>query len=102
MRNPHGSIDKCKPKLVAKNFTQRYGIDYEQTYIHVTKIGSVRPTISIQANERNHLTQFDVSPGFLYGTLNEVRVHETTARHTKEGNTLLYYLLGYIALFTLL
>ncbi|GBL82718.1 Retrovirus-related Pol polyprotein from transposon TNT 1-94 [Araneus ventricosus] len=70
-KNPDGSIDKYKARLVAKGFTQRYGIDYEQTYSPVTKIATVRSILSIAANERMHLTQFDVCSAFLYGKLDE-------------------------------
>ncbi|GBO30829.1 Retrovirus-related Pol polyprotein from transposon TNT 1-94 [Araneus ventricosus] len=70
-KNPDGSIDKYKARLVAKGFTQRYGIDYEQTYRPVTKMATVRSILSIAANERMDLTQFDVCSALLYGKLDE-------------------------------
>ncbi|GFT42874.1 retrovirus-related Pol polyprotein from transposon TNT 1-94 [Trichonephila clavipes] len=52
-------------------FSQRQGIDYSETYSPVAKLGTIRTVLSIAAEERMHLTQFDVSTAFLYGDLEE-------------------------------
>ena len=39
--NADGSINRYKAKLVAKGFTQSYGVDYEETFAPVAKINSV-------------------------------------------------------------
>ncbi|GFT19772.1 retrovirus-related Pol polyprotein from transposon TNT 1-94 [Trichonephila clavipes] len=69
--NPDGSIHKYKARLVARGFSQRQGIDYSETYSPVAKLGTIRTVLSIAAEERMHLTQFDVSTAFLYGDLEE-------------------------------
>ncbi|GFW87114.1 retrovirus-related Pol polyprotein from transposon TNT 1-94 [Trichonephila clavipes] len=69
--NPDGSINKYKARLVARGFSQYQGIDYSETYSPVTKLGTIRTVLSIAAEERMHLTQFDVSTTFLYGDLEE-------------------------------
>lgn len=69
--HPDGSIDKYKARLVVKGFSQRQGIDYCETYSPVAKLGTIRTVLSIAAEERMHLTQFDVSTAFLYGSLDE-------------------------------
>ncbi|GFX04043.1 retrovirus-related Pol polyprotein from transposon TNT 1-94 [Trichonephila clavipes] len=69
--NPDGSINKYKARLVARGFSQRKGIDYSETYSPVAKLGTIRTVLSIAAEERMHLTQFDVSTAFLYGDLEE-------------------------------
>ena len=42
-----GSIKHYKARLVAKNFTQEYGIDYEETFTLVAHILSVRALLAI-------------------------------------------------------
>ena len=42
-----GSIKRYKACLVAKNFTQEYGIDYEETFALVAHILSVRALLAI-------------------------------------------------------
>lgn len=69
--NPDGSINKYKARVVAKGFSQRQGIDYSETFSPVAKLGTIRAVLSIAAEERMHLTQFDVSTAFLYGNLEE-------------------------------
>jgi transposase InsO family protein len=70
-KNPDGSIDKYKGRLVVKRFSQRHGIDYSETFSPVAKMGTIRSILSIAASEKMHMIQFDVSTAFLYGELEE-------------------------------
>uniref|UniRef100_A0A146M1T4 Retrovirus-related Pol polyprotein from transposon TNT 1-94 n=1 Tax=Lygus hesperus TaxID=30085 RepID=A0A146M1T4_LYGHE len=69
--NPDGTIDKFKARLVVQGFSQRLGIDYEQTFSPVAKASTVRTLLSVAASKNMKLMQFDVSTAFLYGYLEE-------------------------------
>ena len=66
-----GRIDRYKARVVIKGFSQRYGIDYRETFSPVAKLATIRSILSVAANENLHLSQFDVTTAFLYGHLEE-------------------------------
>ena len=47
-----GSVEWYKACLVAKGFTQDYGIDYEETFAPVSRLTSVRCLIAVAAVRR--------------------------------------------------
>lgn len=69
--NPDGNIDRYKAKLVAKSYTQKFGIDYDDTFAPVAKMNTIRILMTIAANEDWPLRQFDVKNAFLNGILEE-------------------------------
>ncbi|RVW26151.1 Retrovirus-related Pol polyprotein from transposon RE1 [Vitis vinifera] len=58
-------------RLVAKGYTQTYGIDYTETFALVAKINTVQVLQSLTANLDWPLQQFDVKNAFLHVKLSE-------------------------------
>jgi len=68
---PDGSVDRYKAQLVAKGFTQTYGLDYQETFTPVAKLNTVRVLLSLATNCDWPLYQLDVKNAFLNGGLEE-------------------------------
>ncbi|TQE04994.1 hypothetical protein C1H46_009465 [Malus baccata] len=70
-RNACGQIERYKARLVAKGFTQREGIDYNDTFSPVSSKDSMRIIMAITAHFDLELHQMDVKTAFLNGDLQE-------------------------------
>lgn len=66
-----GSIDRYKARLVAKGYSQRKGMDYEETFSPEVRLDSVRIILALSAVRDLEIIHFDVRTAFLYGTLSE-------------------------------
>ena len=66
-----GTIDKYKARLVARGFTQKYGVDYEDTFAPVARLSSVRALLAITTSRHWSICQMDVKNAFLNGDLSE-------------------------------
>jgi hypothetical protein len=66
-----GNIDKFKARLVAKEYTQREGIDYNKTFSPVSCKDSFRIIMALVAHYDLELHQMDVKTSFLNGDLDE-------------------------------
>ncbi|KAJ7950679.1 Retrovirus-related Pol polyprotein from transposon TNT 1-94 [Quillaja saponaria] len=70
-RKADGTIKRYKARLVARGFTQTYGVDYQETFAPVAKMNSIRVLISCAANLGWDLQQLDIKNAFLHGDLAE-------------------------------
>ena len=70
-RNPDGTVERYKARLVVQGCQQKAGIDYCDTYAPVVDFTTVRLLLAIAAQKRMHIHQMDVSTAFLNGTLQE-------------------------------
>lgn len=62
--NADGNINKYEAHLVAKGYTQEYGIDYDDTFAPVAKITAIRCLLSIATTKNWDLHQMDVTNAF--------------------------------------
>lgn len=60
-----------KSRLVARGFTQREGIDYEEVFASVVKHISIRVLMSVVVNHDLELEQMAVKTSFLHGNLEQ-------------------------------
>ena len=66
-----GLIDKYKARLVARGFTQREGVDYEETFSPTLRYESLRLLLSLAAVYGLRLWLLDVITAYLNGDLDK-------------------------------
>jgi hypothetical protein len=67
----NGSIEKYNAIFVAHVFSQKEGIDYEETFAPVARYTSIRTIIALVAKMKWKLHQMDVKKAFLNGVIEE-------------------------------
>ena len=69
-----GSIDKFKARLCVKGWSQKYGVDFKDTFAPVIKQSSLKLMIAIAVEKRWIIRQVDVETAFLNGVL-EIEIY---------------------------
>ncbi len=67
----NGMIERYKARLVAQGYSQRPGIDYDETFSPVARFESIRSVIALSAHKEMKIHQMDIKTAFLNGELNE-------------------------------
>ena len=69
--NADGTLDRYKARWVLRGFTQRPGIDYDETFSPVVKPATVRTVLSLALSRDWPVHHLDVKNAFLHDTLSE-------------------------------
>lgn len=86
-----GTVERHKARLVARGFTQTYGVDYKETFALIAKMNTFWVLISLAVNQDWKLYQMDVKNAFLYGDLEEEVYMSTPLGYPEESKFSLVY-----------
>eukprot|EP00253_Pinus_taeda_P023541 PITA_23541 len=67
----NGQVSRYKARLVAKDFQQVHGVDYDETFAPVAKMDSIWLALSIAAARGWEVHHMDVKNAFLHGDFEE-------------------------------
>jgi hypothetical protein len=83
-----GEIECYKARLVARRFTQTFGVDYNKKIAPVAKFVSIRCILALTTIKDMEIHQMDVRTAFLNGDLEEEIYMEQLEGFTKKGEHL--------------
>lgn len=69
--NNDGTIERRKARLVAKGYAQKPGVDFNETFAPVSRLGSIRLIMALAVEHDLIVHQVDIATAFLNGHLDE-------------------------------
>lgn len=91
-RDSEGRVEHFKGRLVAKEFSQMYGIDFEETFSPVVRLSTIRTLLAFAAKTRILVHQMDVVTAFLHGELEEIYMRQPAGYEVPGKENLVYKL----------
>ena len=92
-----GSINKYKARFVARGFSQKEGIDYEETFSPIAKYTYIRSVLALVAVMKWKIHQMDVKTAFLNRVVEEEEKKESKDAMIKEYQYLISSMLHMVA-----
>ena len=84
----NGSIEKHKTRFMARGFSQKEGIDYEETFAPVARCTSIRSVLSLATVMKWKIHKMDVKTAFLNGVMEkEVYMQQPLSFKTHDRET---------------
>ncbi|KAL3835280.1 hypothetical protein ACJIZ3_003671 [Penstemon smallii] len=71
VKQEENALPRYKARLVVKGFSQKKGIDFDETFSPVVKMSSIRIVLGLAASLNLEVEQMDVKTAFLHGDLEE-------------------------------
>ena len=87
-RGADGEIEKFKARVVAKGYSQREGIDYNETFSPTVRFESLRALFALAASQGMEMQQMDVTTAFLYAEIDGEVYMEMPEGMVQEGKVL--------------
>ena len=84
-RNIEGKIERHKARLFVKGYKQQQRRDYEETFVLVERMETMRTMLSIAAQQKWKVYEMDVKSKFLNGVLKEEVYVEQPPGYEIEG-----------------
>jgi len=72
--NEDGQVIRNKERLVCKGYAQVEGIDLEETFSLIARLGAIRMFLAFACFKNFKVYQMDVKSAFLNGNLEEVYI----------------------------
>jgi len=82
----NGEVERYKARLVARGFTQTYGVDYNETFVPIEKFTSIRCILALVALENMEIHQMDMKMTFLNGELEKEIYMEQPQGYVHQGD----------------